>query len=277
MEENQKLDLKLNEDNELSFRLSIEGTVSDPDLAPPNFRFTIMETGTGTRGWIFPAVKEDDDIVRVKIPAPLKEGFASNRSYHGKLEVIIGRLYFSPAEMMLEFSAPLSVKAEALNKSITVTNPSNKVVATVISNKPPIQKPVSLSTPAKPSVPVLEEKVDFSDSELAEILSVIRERQQPSQNTASFAPKSVIQRRIVKPEPVPVVTPRPTVEAPVAPNEVPPQSLRNSMIRTIEQQKATKPAVVSALRPNGPSLQEKDQFRKKFMSIFREALTEVKK
>lgn len=106
-----KLELKLNEDNELSFKLSIEGTVSDPELASPRFRFTVTEMGE-ERGWIFPARKEADDIVTVSIPAPLKAGFKSGRVYKGTLEVILGRLYFSPAEVQLEFATPLEIQAE---------------------------------------------------------------------------------------------------------------------------------------------------------------------
>lgn len=106
-----KIELKLHEDNSLSFRLSIEGTVSDPDLASPRFRFTITEIGED-RGWIFPAKKEADDVVTVSIPAPLKTGFKSGRVYKGTLEVILGRLYFSPAEVQLEFATPLEIQAE---------------------------------------------------------------------------------------------------------------------------------------------------------------------
>lgn len=268
MEEDiQKFDLKLNEDNDLAFGLSIDGTTSDPNQASPNFRFTIMETGGGTRGWIFPAIKEDNDVVRVRIPAPLKEGFSANKTYQGKLEVIVGSLYFSPAEMMLEFSAPLTIKAEVLNKAAG-SNPINKITATVISNKPLAQKPViSAPTPAKkPAPPVMEEEVDLSDSELAEILSVIRERKAPALNVPVVAPRSVIQHRAPRPEAAPVAAPRQIVEAPRA---------------TVQTRPANKPAPVSVLRPaaksKGPTLEEKEAFKSKFMNLFKEALTEVKK
>lgn len=263
MDDIQKFDLKLNEDNDLSFGLSIDGTVSDPSLAAPNFRFTIMEMGGGKRGWIFPAIKEDNDVVRVRIPAPLKEGFSANKTYQGKLEVIVGSLYFSPAEMMLEFSAPLTIKAEVLNKSASMVNPINKITATVISNNPvaqrtTTQKPmVNNISPKKPYTPIIEEEVDLSENELAEILSVIRERKQPTQNTAVVAPRAVIQNRVQKPAPMPTPTSRQIVETPRA---------------TIQQkpQLASKPKHI-------PTTQEKEDFKNRFMSMFKEALSEVKK
>lgn len=271
----QKLDLKLNEDNELSFRLSIEGTVSEPDIAQPNFRFTIMESGSGAkRGWIFPAIKGPDDIVTVKIPAPLKEGFRSNQSYHGKLEVIMGRLYFSPAEMILEFSAPISIKAESLNKVGSAIGAEKKFTATIITNKPQIvAPPVPV---AKPLTPIIEEEVDLSDSELAEILSVIRERKAPTPNAPVIAPKPAIRPRAPKPELVPVATLKTIVEAPASPSEVATQSLRSAGTRApIQTKPANKP--VSVLRPKGPTLQEKEAFKNKFLNLFKEALKEVKK
>lgn len=267
MDDIQKFDLKLNEDNDLSFGLSIDGTVSDPSLAAPNFRFTIMETGGGKRGWIFPAIKEDNDVVRVRIPAPLKEGFSANKTYQGKLEVIVGSLYFSPAEMMLEFSAPLTIKAEVLNRS-TGTNPINKITATVISNNPVAQKSntqrsgaqkpmVNNTSSKKPYTPIIEEEVDLSENELAEILSVIRERKQPTQNSHAVAPRAVIQNRVQKPAPMSIPTSRQIVETPRA---------------TIQQkpQLASKPKHI-------PTAQEKEDFKNRFMSMFKEALSEVKK
>lgn len=164
-----KLELKLNEDNELSFKLSIEGTVSDPELASPKFRFTVTELGDGThgdRGWIFPARKEADDIVTVSIPAPLKTGFKPNRVYKGTLEVILGRLYFSPAEMQLEFSTPLEIQAEIA----TVQN-EKKEKPELLEHQPKAAK--GAQSPHSKSATAAEGD-DFDEEE---IMSVISEEQ----------------------------------------------------------------------------------------------------
>ncbi len=285
MEEDiQKFDLKLNEDNDLAFGLSIDGATSDPNQASPNFRFTVMEAGVGTRGWIFPAVKEDNDVVHVRIPTPLKEGFSANKTYQGKLEVIVGSLYFSPAEMMLEFSAPLTIKAKVLNKAAG-SNPINKITATVISNKPLAQKSTAMATaptlPKKPAVPIMEEEVDLNDSELAEILSVIREHKQLPQNTAVVAPRDVIQRRAAKPVPMPIATAKPIVEAPGIPVQTRQTTKSTLDLRSAQTSKVPRQnyGPVSALRPKShePTLQEKEAFKSKFMNLFREALAEVRK
>jgi hypothetical protein len=111
-----KVELKLNEENELSFRLSIEG--SDALDSKPVFRFVMTEADSD-RGWVFPGKSEGDDLVNVRIPS-LKETFSPTKKYFGKLEVIVGSHYFNPTEVMVEFNTPLSVSA------IPVTNSPKK-------------------------------------------------------------------------------------------------------------------------------------------------------
>lgn len=120
-----KVELKLNEENELSFRLSIEG--SDSLDTKPVFRFVMTEADSD-RGWIFPGKSEGDDLVNVRIPS-LKETFSPTKKYFGKLEVIVGSHYFNPTEILVEFNTPLSVSA------IPVTTSKNKKPKKVVKEE----------------------------------------------------------------------------------------------------------------------------------------------
>lgn len=107
-----KIELRLNEENELSFKMEIQGSTSDASGTKTKYRFTITEFGTD-KGWVYPVLKEKNNIVKVNIPA-LKETFSADKKYFGKLEVIMGNLYFTPTELMVSFKEPLKVKAAAV-------------------------------------------------------------------------------------------------------------------------------------------------------------------
>lgn len=205
-----KLELKLHEDNELSFKLSIEGTVSDPELAAPRFRFTVTELGEET-GWIFPARKEADDIVSVTISAPMKAGFKANKVYKGTLEVILGRLYFSPAEVQLEFATPLEIQAE-------ITTASNsKSILEKVATKTPSSKPTlsaedydedeissviadERKAPRAPAGPVRQQRTMVSEKRLQALKGQARGTTDPSRQPSA--------------RPHPQVTKKPIEQAP---------------------------------------------------------------
>ena len=114
-----KFQLKLNEENELDFKLSIEGSVSDQDMAKPVFRF-VMTENSSDKGWVFPVRTKykGSDIFTVKIPA-LNENVQENALYNGRLEVIMGNVLMVPTEVMMEFKRPLGVKAMPINVPVT--------------------------------------------------------------------------------------------------------------------------------------------------------------
>jgi len=117
-----KIELRLNEENELSFKMEIQGSTSDASGTKTKYRFTITEFGTD-KGWVYPVLKEKNNIVKVNIPA-LKETFSADKKYFGKLEVIMGNLYFTPTELMVYFKEPLKVKT-AVVTSISKNIPTN--------------------------------------------------------------------------------------------------------------------------------------------------------
>jgi len=238
MSNDKKLDLKLNDDNELSFKLSIEGTVSDPELASPRYRFTITELGEEEKGWIFPARKEADDIVTVSIPAPLKSGFKAKRVYKGTLEVILGRLYFSPAELQLEFSTPLEIQAEIAS-------------ATGLKTQEPKPLLSEESPSAEPSA--LREKNDMYDEE--EILSVISEEKKAAPPPRKTAPPRIVQ------QPSPVKKSVPAQRVPV------PGAVAKKAPAVAKPTTKEKPAPLK-------ETDEKKLFKAKLLSMFKSALSD---
>lgn len=157
MSDDKKIVLNMNEDNEISFGLSIEGYSSDPSLAKsPTIRFALTEE-KDKMGFILPA-KFEDGQVSIKIPSSsvYKEG----RSYSGTLEVFLGNRYFKPAEIDIEFQKPLDVKANLVNEAVSTevkrVRPSEVTVKTT-SRPRPAQKP----RPAPR--PVVTEKLSVAD------------------------------------------------------------------------------------------------------------------
>lgn len=110
------IELNVSDENEIGFKLKIEGSDKDLGASKPNVRFVVTETSSG-KGWIFSAAKSEDGVV---INVPVMKGIVTeNSKYHGKLEVILGGRYFTPTEVDIQFIEPLKVEA-AVVSSVSV-------------------------------------------------------------------------------------------------------------------------------------------------------------
>jgi len=114
----QKLELRLNDENEIGFKLRIEGSDREAGSSKPKIRFTITEESTN-RGWIFGAENKDDNIL-VNVP-DMKGVVKEGNKYTGKLEVILGSRYFTPTEVEVDFIEPLKVEAAIVANKTTKT------------------------------------------------------------------------------------------------------------------------------------------------------------
>jgi len=247
-----KIELKLNEENELNFKLSIEGTISDSDMSSPVYRFMVTEMGS-ERGWVFPAKKDSDDIVSVRIP-PLKEGFGINKKYHGKLEVIVGPLYFSPSELMMEFTRPMQIEATPiLNKSgptKVFAEPSVPAPTAKLLEKP-VAQPVVQQTQKKSLVEVQQQIEEDEDLE-EELLSVIGKEKKP------------MQQEVAKPAPRPLIRQQPPAR-PAQPVQVKKQQDSPGM--------RPRPSPAPA-KPVMTNEQKKKLFQERLMFLFKSALSD---
>lgn len=104
-----KMRVKLGEQNELKFMLSIKGSTSDPATAQPKIRFMITEAKTGM-SVCFPMERLEEGTVGVNIPA-INGIFKEGVEYAGQVEVIVGNRYFTPTSIGLVFEKEMEVEA----------------------------------------------------------------------------------------------------------------------------------------------------------------------
>jgi len=118
----QQIDLDLDKENELVFKLSIEGTKP----AIPKSRFLLESNDFSL---VFPSKSHTGGEVTILIPSLeniLKEG-----SYVGTLEVIIDDRVFTPIQINTKFEKSISVIAEAVMHKKKETQVSVSPVVTV--------------------------------------------------------------------------------------------------------------------------------------------------
>lgn len=104
-----KMRVKLGEQNELKFMLSIKGSTSDPTATQPKIRFMVTEAKTGM-SVCFPMERLEEGLVGVTLPA-LNGVFKENAEYTGQVEVIVGNRYFTPTTVGLVFEKEMEVEA----------------------------------------------------------------------------------------------------------------------------------------------------------------------
>lgn len=284
-----KFKLKLNEDNEIDFRLSIEGSVSDQDMAKPIFRF-VMTENSSDRGWVFPikSKSKGDDIFTVIIPA-LHENAKENTLYSGRLEVIMGNVLMVPTEVMMEFKKPLGIIAapvdiKSRDSAISAVTPKSAVEKSnqAINSFDGLEEDIDAVIAAAPAVtrPAPPPPVSPSKPQAAP----------PIAPKAPVAPVAVAQPPIRKPAPAatipaPVATPQkaaPTTSPAKPKNSTETESanktqgqksplLFGNVMRFLEEEKQ-KEIQKKTLIENNVRMSEKDALKKKLKAMFSIAL-----
>jgi len=122
-----KIDLKLDETNNIEFEVSVKGLSSTNEQVNPITRFCITDNKSGI-SYMFPGTKKEDKIISFIIPETTNI-FNESSNYDGKLEVLIGNRYFSPINVDVSFSKTLKVEAIIVNEqknNITINNNSQQ-------------------------------------------------------------------------------------------------------------------------------------------------------
>lgn len=158
----EKVILKLDESNELGFKLTIQGMSTEPNSSTPICRFVVMESGGSqdTMGYMFPVKKQDDGTVIVTIP-PMKNIFKENKDYTGKIEILLGSRYFTPATMNIGFEKPVEVTVESVKPQIKKEEFEIFIEPIVINNKtePVVKTAIHENHESKPIIKDLDELV----------------------------------------------------------------------------------------------------------------------
>jgi hypothetical protein len=163
-----EIDLLLDEDNELSFQLSIEG--SQPGTA--RCRLTIENNDLGL---LFESSKIKNDEVTFTLP-PLKH-VLSEGSYDMKLEVIVDDKFFTPLTLTGNFERRISVTAESVVRKPKRTEPRVTSASLVSSTakKRSVLKESSINREVEK-----ESKRNLSDKEIMNLISALASKNKGS-------------------------------------------------------------------------------------------------
>ena len=151
------IDLNINEENQISFKLDIDGSTTEMNVKP-NVRFCLCDDDNDM-SFTF-GMKKDQDNDEVFVVLPPMNAFLPNyegKTYTGKLEVIIGSRYFVPSVFDVVFKKPLTVEVKTVRKSNLPESLNNirepKVSAKVVSGNSERKAKVvneEKNTPQKP-------------------------------------------------------------------------------------------------------------------------------
>lgn len=174
---NETVSLDLEESNDLTFKIKMEGAASSPAkvrLVCEGNDFSYMFNGYGTG---------EDEVVQFTIPkmsSKLTEG-----TYSARVEVLVENRYFAPLHFQINFKKMLSVVAESIKVSPKSGLSDIKVTAAPVASQKPIQPQPSkikfeqrpepavpsqtISETAAPSVPVPAKTSPLRDAYMKKI------------------------------------------------------------------------------------------------------------
>lgn len=121
--------LDLEESNDLTFKIKMEGTAMSPAkvrLVCENDDFAYMFNGYGTG---------EDEVVQFTLPRMDKK--LAEGTYNARVEVLVDNRYFAPLQFQINFKKTLSVVAEAIQVVKKIVKQEITVTASqVVSAKP---------------------------------------------------------------------------------------------------------------------------------------------
>jgi len=193
--------LKLNESQELKFKLHVQGTTSEPGAQNPQFRFVLTEKdgdGKGL-GLVFPVRKEENGTVAVCIPSMDEGLIKENKYYVGKMEVLMGSRYFTPTVLDIQFEREFKITAEAIVQKAPASSAQaslNEQQATVTSeyvsvvSSAPQQQHQQPQVHVQPKFKITAEDIRNSHGSETQLKAIIAEKvaQQIPRNSSEFLP-----------------------------------------------------------------------------------------
>lgn len=156
---NETIELDLEESNDLTFKIKMEGAAASPAkvrLVCEGSDFAYMFNGYGTG---------EDEVVQFTLPRMDKK--ITEGTYNARVEVLVDNRYFAPLQFQINFKKTLSVVAESI-QVVKKSSSDIKVTASPISVPRPApavstikfeQKP-SVTTAQAPAVPVQKPQLE---------------------------------------------------------------------------------------------------------------------
>ena len=161
------IDLLLDEENELTFALKIEGTRP----ATAQCRLVLENKDMSL---IFNSDTYDGEEVSIVLPPlshVLKEG-----QYNMNLEVIVEDKFFKPLELVGNFEKSISIVAEAVTKKKEILKPQVKL--SNVKVKSGQRRVVKKEAPVleRKQTKVLESKTKITDSDILALIEALKSR-----------------------------------------------------------------------------------------------------
>lgn len=159
-----KISLKLDETNELKFKISIQGNVSEPNATKPLIRMIMNEKDNDNSfGFVFKVSSVEDETLVFKIP--ILSGVARvGVPYEAKIEVLLGSRLFIPMTMEINFTKNMSVEVSPIKEAETKEVDVLEILSEVESAKSPnIEK----------------KKIKLTKSELEKLLKEAKTKAKP--------------------------------------------------------------------------------------------------
>lgn len=121
-DEKEVTELRLDEANELYFKISVHGAERSPDAIR-------LVCEAGDVAYSFKGkVTGDQDVVRFVVP-PMKNVVKSGQLIEARVEVIVDDHYFVPVKFNAEFKEPVKVVAESVAPTVKKVEPTVSVQA----------------------------------------------------------------------------------------------------------------------------------------------------
>lgn len=115
-------ELRLDEANELYFKISVHGAERSPDAIR-------LVCEAGDISYSFKGkVTGEQDVVRFVVP-PMKNVVKSGQLIEARVEVIVDDHYFVPVKFSAEFKEPVKVVAESVSPTVKKVEPAVSVQA----------------------------------------------------------------------------------------------------------------------------------------------------
>ena len=161
------IDLLLDEENELTFALKIEGTrpaTAQCRLVLENKDMSLIFNSDTYNG-------EEVSIVLPPLNHVLKEG-----QYNMSLEVIVEDKFFKPLELVGNFEKSISIVAEAVTKKKEILRPQVKL--SNVKVKSSLRRVVKKEEPKleRKQAKVSETKTKITDSDILALIEVLKSR-----------------------------------------------------------------------------------------------------
>lgn len=168
---NETIDLDLEESNDLTFKIKMEGTAMSPAkvrLVCEGSDFAYMFNGYGTG---------EDEVVQFTLPRMDKK--INEGTYSARVEVLVDNRYFAPLQFQINFKKTLSVVAESIQ---VVRKPSTdiKVTASPVSVPRPAPAVSTIKFEQKPAAPAIQASAPPVQKPQVEQRPPVQTQQRPS-------------------------------------------------------------------------------------------------